>query len=128
MSTAQLCVRIAVFAGFAACASAADFQGVLMDRACSSKADVRVAPGPRIEGGMVVAEAHDRDCLLMPDCQKSGYGVYTSDNKFYSFDEAGNKKALEAIKASKKLDDFEVQITGDLKGDTLKVATLKLLP
>ena len=49
------------------------------------------------------------------------------DNKFLKFDEAGNRKALEAIKGSKKLDDLEVEVTGDLQGDTIKVASLKLL-
>ena len=101
--------------------------GVLMDRACSSKAEVRIVPGPRIEGGLIVAEAHTRECALMPDCQKSGYGVFTFENKFLKFDDAGNRKALEAIKASKKLDDLEVEITGEIQGDTIRVATLKLL-
>jgi hypothetical protein len=63
----------------------------------------------------------------MPACQKSGYGVLTTDNRFLKFDEAGSRKALEAIKASKKLDDLEVEVTGELQGDTIKVASLKLL-
>jgi hypothetical protein len=50
----------------------------------------------------------------MPECQQSGYG--------------GNRKALAAIKASTKLDDLEVEVTGEVKDDTIKVATLKLLP
>ena len=79
-------------------------------------------------GGRIVAEAHTRECLLMPECQKSGYGVYTSDNKFLKFDEAGSRKALAAIKASNRLDDFEVEVTGEVKDDTIKVATLKILP
>src|SRR5690348_17023235 len=108
----------AVLAG---CASAASVQGVLMDRMCSSKAELRIVPPGRLEGGMVVAEAHTRECALMPDCQKSGYGVVTRDNQFLKFDEAGNRKALEAIKASKKLDDLEVEVTGEVQGDTIKV-------
>jgi hypothetical protein len=43
----------------------------------------------------------------MSECQKSGYGVYRSD-KFLNLDEARNRKALAAIKASAKLDDFEL--------------------
>jgi hypothetical protein len=77
---------------------------------------------------LIVAEAHTRECALMPACQKSGYGIFTNDNKFYAFDEAGSRKALAAIKgASQKLDDLEVEVTGELKGDTIKVASLKLL-
>lgn len=118
---------VGLAAGLVGVVSAADVKGVLMDKMCSGKADERVL-STGIQGGMIVAEAHTRECALMPACQKSGYGVYTSDNKFLIFDEAGNRKALEAIKASKKLDDLEVEVTGEVgKGDTIKVQSLKLL-
>lgn len=113
-------------AGMAGAASATEVKGVLMDKACSGKAEVRVL-STGIEGGMIVAEAHTRECALMPACQKSGYGIFTYDNKFLAFDAAGSRKALEAIKASKKLDDLEVVVTGEIKGDTIKVESLKLL-
>ncbi len=101
-------------------------KGVIMDRACSPKAEVRVL-STGIQGGMIVAEAHTRQCALMPACEKSGYGIFTYDNKFLAFDPAGNRKALAAIKESKKLDDLEVEVTGQIEGDTIKVQTLKLL-
>lgn len=113
-------------AGMAGAASATEVKGVLMDKACSGKAEVRVL-STGIEGGMIVAEAHTRECALMPACQKSGYGIFTYDNKFLAFDTAGSRKALEAIKASKKLDDLEVVVTGEIKGETIKVESLKLL-
>ena len=115
-----------LWAGLAGAASATEVKGVLMDKACSGKAEVRVL-STGIEGGMIVAEAHTRECALMPACQKSGYGIFTYDNKFLAFDAAGSRKALEAIKASKKLDDLEVVVTGEIKGDTIKVESLKLL-
>jgi hypothetical protein len=95
----------------AAAASAAEIKGILIDQMCSSKAEVRIVSGPRLEGGMIVAEAHTRQCALMPACQKSGYGVFTYDQKFLKFDAAGSRKAL----------------TGDIQGDTIKVASLKLI-
>jgi hypothetical protein len=115
------------FGLLAGAASAAEVQGVLIDQACSAKAEVRLVPGPRIEGGMIVAEAHTRECALMPACQKSGYGVFTNDNKFLKFDEAGNRKALGALKVSQKVDDLKVEVTGEIQGDTIKVTSLKLL-
>jgi hypothetical protein len=117
----------AVLAGFAAVASAAQVHGILMDEMCSSKAEVRIVSGPRLEGGMIVAEAHTRECALMPACQKSGYGVFTYDNKFLKFDEAGSRKALAALRASKKEDNLKVEVTGEIQGDTIKVASLKLI-
>jgi hypothetical protein len=115
-----------IAAGMAALATAEEVKGVLMDQMCSGKAEVRVL-STGIEGGMIVAEAHTRECALMASCQKSGYGIFTWDNKFLKFDAAGSRKALEAIKASKKLDDLEVTVTGEVKGDTIKVESLKLL-
>jgi hypothetical protein len=63
----------------------------------------------------------------MPPCQQSGYGVYTADNKYLTFDDAGNTKAIAALKKSKKKDDLKVTVTGDVQGDTIKVANLKLM-
>jgi hypothetical protein len=117
----------ALIAASVAVASAAQVQGILIDQMCSSKAEVRIVSGPRLEGGMIVAEAHTRECALMPACQKSGYGIFTYDNKFLKFDEAGSRKALAAIKASKKEDDLKVEVTGEIQGDTMKVASLKLI-
>ena len=115
-----------LLASLAGIAAAAELKGVIMDKACSGKAEVRVL-STGIAGGMIVAEAHTRECALMPACQKSGYGIFTTDNKFLEFDEAGSRKALEAIKASKKLDDLEVEITGEISGNKIKVQSLKLL-
>ncbi len=125
----RLLILPGLLSSLAALAPAADIKGVLMDQMCSGKADLRISGATgTLVGGRIVAEAHTKECVLMPQCQKSGYGVYTSDNKFLKFDEAGNRKALAAIKASTKLDDFEVEVTGEVKDDTIKVATLKLLP
>ena len=110
-------------------ASAATVEGVIVDKTCSPKMELRiVSPGNSMVGGMVAAEAHTKECLLMAECQKSGYGLYTQDNKFYAFDAEGSRKALALIKASAKLVDFEVEITGEVSGDTLKVTAMKLKP
>ncbi|MGB6941465.1 MAG: hypothetical protein WBE37_03560 [Bryobacteraceae bacterium] len=122
----SLCAS-ALLASFAAVASAAQIQGILIDQLCSSKAEVRIVSGPRLVGGMIVAEAETRECALKPACQRSGYGVFTYDNKFLKFDPAGNRKALAALKASKKEDDLKVEVTGEVQGDMIKVASLKLM-
>ena len=69
-------------------ASAAQVQGVLMDKMCSMNA---------AKEGQAAATGHELKCALMPPCQKSGYGVFTADNKFLAFDESGNAKALKAL-------------------------------
>ena len=118
-----------LLAGFALAASDAPVQGVLIDKKCSYKAETRIVPGPRLEGGIVVAYAHTRECALMPECQKSGYGVFTYDQKFLAFDESGNQKALSLLKSAKKEDDLRIEVTGqiDAKNNLIKVASIKLL-
>lgn len=106
-----------LLAGTAGAVSAAQVQGILITRMCAMKA---------AKGGPDAAAKHERTCNLKENCAKTGFGVLTSDNKFLSFDDAGNAKALQALQESTKKDDMQVTITGEVQGDTIKVATLKL--
>jgi hypothetical protein len=116
-------IRLLVIAGLVAAlgclAYAAEVQGILLDRACSPKI---VA-----DKDQKAAQAHTRECALMPDCVKAGYGVFTADGKFLTFDAGGNQKAEQALKASKKKDNVKVQVTGDQSGDSMKVTAVKIL-
>ena len=107
----------AIIAGLAGTAAAAEISGILMDRMCAPTA---------IKGGQDVAVKHARTCNLTANCSKSGYGVFTTDNKYIALDEAGNAMALKALKASTKKDDLKVTVTGKLAGETIQVSNLKL--
>ncbi|HXP88938.1 MAG TPA: hypothetical protein VN841_29730 [Bryobacteraceae bacterium] len=106
-------IRASLVAGLALTASAAQIEGTLMDKMCSSaKKD---------------AKTHERTCALSPACQKSGFVVATSDGKVLELDTKGNDQAVKALKASKKKDDLRVTVNGDVSGAVIKVASLKLL-
>ena len=111
----MLCAGI--IAGLAGAASAAEINGILMDKLCSSTA---------LKGGQDVAVKHARTCNLTPNCTKSGWGVYTADGKYIALDSAGNALALKALQSSTKKDDMKVTVSGDVQGDTIKVTDLKL--
>ena len=98
-------------------AEKATVKGFLVDKMCASQ---HAAEGEKF------GKMHKRECALMPDCVKSGYGVLTADGKYLKFDADGDKKAEAALKASKKRDDLRVSVTGEQEGETIKVATLKL--
>lgn len=98
-------------------ASAAQVTGILMDKMCSASAATK---------GQSFAMAHDTKCALEPPCLKSGYGVFTADNKFIMLDKAGNAKAVAALKATTKVDHLMVTVDGDVTGDMIKVSSLKL--
>jgi len=88
----------------ARCARSAAYKDVpVVDSNCSKK----VAVDP---------ETHTRECALK--CQMSGYG---NDHHFLRFDSAGNAKIAEALKASDKKDHLRVDVTGEVKGDTIEV-------
>ncbi|MEO6910477.1 MAG: hypothetical protein ABI158_06100 [Edaphobacter sp.] len=70
------------------------------------------------------ADVHTRSCALA--CQKSGFGILTADKKFLKFDADGNAKILQELKASNKADHLRVNVSGDVQGDTLKVASVEL--
>lgn len=70
-------------------------------------------------------DAHTRACALT--CQKSGFGILTADKKFLKFDADGNAKIAQQLKDSKATDHLRVNVSGDVQGDTLKVASIKLL-
>lgn len=119
---------VAAVAGTTSGNSDTKVQGVLIDKMCSYEAETRVGPGPTLQGGIVVAYTHKKTCALKPECQKSGYGVFTYDGKFLAFDAAGNQKALAYFKQSKQEDDFRVEVTGRVEGDTIKNIAIKPLP
>lgn len=117
---------LGMLAGFAAFASAAQVEGVLMDQENSWKAETRVVSGA-LEGGMLQAYTYTRKEALAPASQKAGYGVATYEGKFLKFDAAGNAKALAALKATKREDYLKVEVTGEVKGDSMKVASIKFI-
>jgi hypothetical protein len=88
-----------LLASLARARSATEVEGILMDKMCSMKAAK--------EGQNV----HTHPCAMMPNCEKTGYGVFSADNKFLVFDAAGNEQASTALKASKKKDDLKVKST-----------------
>ena len=67
---------------------------------------------------------HTRQCAKI--AKKSGGGVVTADNKYLLFDDAGNEQAALALKSSKKKDNLKVKVSGEVTGDTIKVASLTL--
>ena len=109
--------RLFLLTALAAVLSAAEVEGVLMDKMCSMKA---------VKDGQKAATMHTRQCAMMPDCERSGYGVFTADNKYLVFDSSGNEQAAAALKSSKKKDNLKVKVSGEVTGDTIKVANLTL--
>jgi len=91
-------------------------QGYLVDIACASEEGQRANFGVK----------HSKDCLQMPDCAKSGYGVLTDDKKVIKFDAASNEKAKQFIADLKKAKDIKVNVTGTVNGEHMTVSKIEL--
>src|SRR3989442_5299197 len=67
---------------------------------------------------------HTTKCEL--GCAKSGFGLVLGDGKLVKFDEAGNAKALAALKATSKEKDLKAKVTGTMDGDTVQVQSIEI--
>lgn len=69
------------------------------------------------------AASHTRSCGLDEACAASGFGVF-SEGKWYKFDEAGDKQALELVRNSKKAKGLSVIVSGKQDGELFAVTTI----
>jgi hypothetical protein len=112
LSGAALILGLTVSAG----AEGQPLKGTLMDNACSSH--------HATEAGYT--ESHDKKCLLMDACVKSGYSLVTADKKVLKFDAKGNDMALALIKKTDHDKDWKVTVDGTVSGDTIAVTNIKM--
>jgi hypothetical protein len=115
-------VAILLLSSFAASAAAGKkvtMKAMLVDISCATE---------RANDLDTLRVKHTRKCLQMPECEKSGFGVLTSDNKVLRFDAAGNEQAKALIAATQQEKDLQVKVSGRLEGDVLTVKKLALVP
>ena len=75
------------------------------------------------EGLTKFATEHTKECGLMADCIKSGYGV-VADGKWYPFDEKGNTLAKEVFEKTSKNDHIKVVVDGMTHDGTVLVQSI----
>ena len=103
---------------FAAELSAAKIQGVIADWNCVQ---------PMVQQGREKTLRRNRSCSLMKNYRREAYGLITGDKKYYKLEDPGNSRILQILEHSPDKDNLHVVVTGDLDGDTLKVANISLL-
>ncbi|GAC1652990.1 MAG: hypothetical protein NVS9B15_13590 [Acidobacteriaceae bacterium] len=106
-------ICMAVLLGMSMFAAAEDFNNVVVvDKMCADKAKAN-------------PDAHTRSCAM--GCKDSGFGIVTADGKFIKFDKAGDEKFMSVLKDTKKNDHLRANVSGKVEGNTIKVASVKLL-
>jgi hypothetical protein len=101
-----------------ATAAAADLQGVIADWNCVK---------PMVKNGRDKILKQNRNCSLMTNYSREGYGIITVDKKFYKLDDAGRAWALRLLKDTPDKDNLKVVVNGDIEGDTLHVKNMSEL-
>lgn len=80
--------------------------GYVVDVMCFAE-HVSAAP----EAATKAAAEHTKECALMEDCVKSGYGIYV-DGKWYPFDAKGNGLAKTLFEKTSKKDHIKMIVEG----------------
>jgi len=109
---------ILLVVALACSAKSAEIQGVVIDRNCA--ADM-------LKNGRAETLKNRRECSLAKNYVRDGYGIITTDNHFFKFDDGGNKKVLGLLQNTPGKDDLKVIATGNIQGDTIKVAVISML-
>ena len=65
----------------------------------------------KAEDANKVAAEHTRECALMEECVKGGYGIY-ADGAWYPFDAKGNELTKALLDKSKKSDHLKITVEG----------------
>jgi len=77
----------------------------------------------KVEDATRIAAEHTKECALMDDCVKSGYGLY-ADGKWYPFDAKGNELAKTLFDKTKRSDHLKVIVEGMKHEDKILVEKL----
>ncbi len=80
--------------------------GYVVDVMCAAS-HVKDAP----DDAMKFAAGHTKECGLMQECIKSGYGIF-SDGKWYPFDEKGNELSKAIFEKTARKDHIKVTVEG----------------
>ena len=118
MSRVKLAAAVFVIALIApALAQTQTVRGHLVDVVCATE---------HAKEGATFGAKHDKKCLLMDACVKSGYSVLTAEGRVIKLDAKGSAMALELIKKTNRESDWRVAVAGNMSGDTITVSTLTL--
>ena len=90
---------------------AAEFDGHLMDNMCAATR-------------LNQAAGHTLRCIK--SCSKSGFGIVTNQGQYVRFDEAGNVKALRALKQTAKQNNLLAKVSGQMKDGVIQVDKLTI--
>lgn len=85
--------------------------GYVVDVMCFAEHSKDLSDAAKKEAAGKAAAEHTKECALMDECVKSGYGIYT-DGKWYPFDAKGNGLAKSLFEKTAKKDHIKMTVEG----------------
>ena len=93
------------------------WSGYLIDLACArERKDVEPDLGPQ----------HTKKCMLMPACNRNGFGLLTDANELLPFDENSNSKVRTLLRRTNQSGDLRVVVQGTMANDILQIRKIEL--
>ena len=121
--TTSLLVGIALLFTSPAAAATETKIGFLIPSQCKPEEGVKPEPKGSTDAWPA---PHTTECALQPACIASGYGLWVQD-RFYRLDEAGQERALEYFRTTKRTSYNKVRLTGDFSDpEAVTVESLEL--
>lgn len=93
-------------------------QGVVVDWNCVK---------PMVRDGRANTLKNNRSCSMMKNYNRAAYGLITDDKKYFKLEGPGNVKIHQLLKDTPDKDNLKVVVTGDIKGDSIKVVNISEL-
>lgn len=121
-------MRLKILAAFSCLASALGFaenwSGALVDPKCFEALERNVNPTDTLTH--VDRDTNQEIRYCSPNAKTKLFGIVEHDGTNWRFDPAGNAKAAELVRTTRKKYRFEVVVTGDISGNRIKVDSISV--
>ncbi|MGH9841792.1 MAG: hypothetical protein ACREEM_23810 [Blastocatellia bacterium] len=107
-------LALALFVTIASTVSAHEkvkLTGYVVDVMCFAEHTKDLTDAARKDAANKAAAEHTKECALMEECIKSGYGIY-ADGKWYPFDAKGNELARALFEKTTRKDHLKMTVEG----------------
>jgi hypothetical protein len=117
---------VALLALSVALGFAESWSGSLVDSKCYASRERNVNPTDTLTN--VDRDGNEEIRFCSPSSKTRSFAVVKSDGRGLNLDSAGNAKAAELVRTSRKRRPFSVAITGEMVGEAIRVDSISAVP
>ena len=114
MAVANIAIQAASAASAPSGPTITTLHGTIIDNHCAAANKDSLA---------TFIKTHTKECALMPDCEASGYSIYTKEGKLHPFLHQNTATIADYLKV--KTHTLHAVVKAEMVGDSLKLETIK---